>query len=239
MSPMTEEEIAALTKEINDLSPEFMIWSDDGYYDACLVLKAKNYVLVKKGKYEYRGSALKDTKKEPALIEFLHVAIKDIIENEARDITNIYHRYIKEAMNITDIARWQTKKAVTKAIYESERANETKVLDAMNEAVRLGVAQGWQEGDKMWLYNTIDGEVQKKAKGELLFFKDGRPQMKPNEILRDVRLFDGNYTKLHYVGRVYKTLEILSSAINMDLITDYTLKSKSEELNNLTQRGLV
>jgi hypothetical protein len=45
MSPFTSEEIDNLLSEIKQLSPEFMEWEDDGYYDTCIVLRAKNYVL--------------------------------------------------------------------------------------------------------------------------------------------------------------------------------------------------
>lgn len=76
------EERSALIKEINSLSPEFMEWSDDGYYSKVIVLKTKNYILKDEtGKITYKGSSLKDQKKEIAIKEFLHKVI-DIILNE-------------------------------------------------------------------------------------------------------------------------------------------------------------
>jgi len=234
MSPFTPEEQQRLIQEINDISPEWMDWDADGYYDACLVLKAKNYILVENGKYKYRGSSLKDTNREPAVREMLQTLIKDIIENESKDLVWIYEKYIKEAANIQDITRWQNKKTITKSVLEPERMNEQKVLDAINEAVTIGISPGYQEGDKVWLYTAIEGQIQARAKGELIFFKDGRPKMIDNCILRDVRLWKQDHDTFHYIERVYKTVEILANVIDMNIFIDYTLKSNQDKLKDLT-----
>ncbi len=93
MSQFTREEIVFYVKEINDISPEFMQWENDGDCDSVLVLRAKNYILVKNGKYTYRGSSLKDTKREPAVREMIRRMITDIIENDSRSVVDIYNEY--------------------------------------------------------------------------------------------------------------------------------------------------
>lgn len=236
MSPFGKVELEALIAEINDISPEYMKWAEDGLYEACLVLKAKNYILVKDGKYTYRGSSLKDTKREPAVREMLQRMIKDIIENESKDLIPIYESYIIEAMNVKDITRWQVKKTITDAVLSPDRLTEQKVLDAINEAVREGVSLGYQAGDKVWLYDALDGQKQAIVKGELVFLKHGQPKMVENSILRDVRLWKNDHNKLHYVDRVRKTVKILANVVNMDQFVDYGLKSKRDELNLLTNR---
>lgn len=237
MSPFDEKELQSLLNEINEISPEYMDWADDGLYDACLVLKAKNYVLVKDAKYIYKGSSLRDMKREPAVREMLAKLIQDIIENESKGVVPIYESYIKEAMNIKDISRWVTKKTITKSVLnggdEDARMNESKVLDAIDEVVTRGVSLGYQEGDKVYLYNAIDGEVQAVVKGELVFKRDGSPKMIPNYVLRDQRLWSGDQDAMHYVGRVYKTVEILSNVLNMEAIMDYTLKRNREVFSRL------
>lgn len=233
MSPFEELELKQLIEEINDLSPEFMDWVDDGLYDACLVLKAKNYILVQKDKYTYRGSSLRDTKREPAVREMLQRMIKDIIENESRDLVSIYESYIKEVLDIKDITRWQTKKSITKSVLSPDRLTEQKVLNAINEAVERGISQGYQEGDKCWLYDAIEGMKQAEAKGELVFFKDGRPKMIENCILRDSRLWSGDHNIEHYINRVYSTVEILANVVDMNRFIDYGLKSNAKALNLL------
>ena len=78
MLPFSDEEFQDLLKEINDVSPEFMEWSDDGYYSHCIAIRAKNYVLKDfKGKVTIKGSALKASTKGPAMRQF----IKDIINS--------------------------------------------------------------------------------------------------------------------------------------------------------------
>lgn len=233
MTAFTKEELQLYTKEINDLSPEFMDWAEDGYYDACLALKAKNYVLVQGDKYTYRGSSLRDNKKELALKEMLHKLITDIIENESKNLNTIYLEYIKEAMNIQDITRWVNKKTVTKSVLQPERLTEQKVLDAINKTIELGIIEGISEGDKVWLYNAIDGEIQASAKGEPIFNRKGEPKMIPNYILKDSRIWDGQYDQMHYVSRVYSTLEILSNVLSMDQFVDFGLKRNSELLKEI------
>ena len=77
------------------ISPEFMEWEDDGYYPKCLVIRAKNYVLVdEKGKKKIKGSALKD-QKAPKKIQQFKNEIVDAILNEQNDeiinISEIFH----------------------------------------------------------------------------------------------------------------------------------------------------
>jgi hypothetical protein len=234
MTPFSLENRQNLLQEINDLSPEWMDWSDDGYYDSCLVLKAKNYILVSNNKYTYRGSSLKDTKREPAVREMLQKMIHDIIENESGDLVPIYESYIKEAANIKDISRWHTKKTITKSVLDPDRLTEQKALDAANEAVERGVSQGFSEGDKIWLYPAIRGKTQARAKGQLIFLKNGTPKMIDNCILRDSRLWEGDQDVDHYINRVYTTVEILSNVVDMNIFIDYGLKKNKESLKSLT-----
>jgi len=221
-SPFSEEELKSLLKELNDISPEFMVWEDDGYYEACLSIKAKNYVLkTKNGEKKYKGSAFKDQKKEPALKELMF-EIVDCMLDGTSSLTEVYHRYIQEAMNIEDISRWAIKKSITKKLLTGTRKNETKVMDAID-------GDSVQEGDKVYLYWNIEGEVQDVAKGEPVFYKDGRPKMIPNRILKKIDEFDGNYDHLHYVKRVYDTVSILKTVFDMEEIPKYH-SSKSAHL---------
>lgn len=236
MAPFSQEERDALLAEINDLSPDFMDWDEDGYYEACLVLKAKNYVLVQNGKYKFRGSSLRDEKKEPALREFMHAMIRDMIEKDSRSVVDIYEQYILEACNISDISRWAVKKTVTKSVLDPERANEQKPLDAINEAIAEGLVEKVQEGDKVWLYTALDGVRQAVVKGVPVVSKKGVPKMIPNRFLRDVRLYNNDADKSHYVKRVYSTLEILGNVLDLSQFTDYTIKKNAKALDELTNR---
>jgi DNA polymerase elongation subunit (family B) len=222
-SEFSEEEKESLISEINSHLPELVKYEDDGYYETVIVVKAKNYVLKEAGKdkIKYKGSSLKDAKKEPILRKFLKEVIEDGLIFQKKDYKDIYEDYIRKAMNITDIEPWCTKKSVTEKLMTSERANETKVIDALK-----GI--DFRVGDKVFLFSDIDGMVQEEKKGEKVFLKNGSPKMIENHILRVKEHFTGSYDKWHYVGRVYNTIKILENIIDMDKVIKYHLSSKRE-----------
>lgn len=157
--PFTKDELKFLINEINDLSPEFMDWADDGYYKKVIILKAKNYILQDfNNKITYKGSALKSSKTEPALKEFLHKII-DTILNEEFKYQEVYNEFVREILAVKDIKRWVSKKSLTSTTYESTRANETKIIDAIKDTE-------YKEGDKVFLYFTKDGSLKLAEKYE-------------------------------------------------------------------------
>jgi len=151
MSLFTEEEKKKVLQELDKLDGENIRWGDDGTYDVCIVLAAKNYVLYDGKKLKIKGSALKDSKKEQALKEFSNEIIWAIIKNEDNFI-DIYHKYVKEAMNVTDIKKWSSKKTVTEKVYTSDRTNELKILEAIK-------GTDYREGDKVWLFFRNDNSL--------------------------------------------------------------------------------
>jgi DNA polymerase I len=225
------------TKEINELNaiyPKLIKWEDDGIYEKVIVIRAKNYVLVKEGKIKIKGSAITDPKKEPALTELLEKMVDALLNDERAALPTIYRTYIKEALDIKDISRWTTKKTVTKSVLDPKRLTEQKILDAINESVKLGIVEGIQEGDKVWVYNAIDGMIQDVKKGERIFYKDGTPKMIQNNILKDKRLWNADQDVMHYVERIYATVLILKNVINIEQFTRYDLKSNRDKLKELT-----
>lgn len=137
-------------------------------------------------------------------------------EEKTEKLIKIYEEYVKEVLDIKDISRWCVKKSVTEKLYESSRANETKVVDAIGD-------KPVQIGDKIFLFNDIDGEIQKVVKGEPVFYKKtGLPNMIPNKVLKLKEDYDGSYDLEHYVDRVYKTVQILENIVDMERIPVYT-----------------
>jgi hypothetical protein len=201
MEPFSEEEIDILIKEINDISPEFMLWEDDGYFPNVLVLKAKNYVLYDGKKKKIKGSALRDTKREPALAEFIG-KVADSLLFEKNDVQEIYLSYVKEAYNVKDIKRWAAKKTITASVLDPKRTNEQKVLDAL-------AGTEYSEGDNRWF-----------------FFRE-------DETLCLVDKFDGNYDRVRFVEKVYKTLLIFSNVIDITQFTKYHLVKNQKLLKDL------
>lgn len=226
MSPFTQEEQDSLIDEINSLLPDMIRYAHDGYYDSVVVLKAKNYVTQQGSKIKMKGSSIVDAKKEPALREFIKEVVNDLLATSGENVPSIYKKYAKEAYDIQDISRWATKKSITKAVLTSERANETKVKDALGN-------DAFQEGDKVYLYSAIDGMKQDSRKGELVFLKNGSPKMVENHILKKIDRWSGDHDKLHYVERVYQTLKIFENVVDMNRTIKYHLKSNIKLLEDL------
>jgi DNA polymerase elongation subunit (family B) len=229
-SEFTEEEKLSLIEEINSHLPELIKYEDDGYYETVIVVKAKNYVLkeAEKSKIKYKGSSLKDAKKEPILRKFLKEVIEEGLIFQKRDYVDIYEDYVRKALTIIDIEPWCTKKSITEKLMTSERTNETKVIDALK-----GV--DFRVGDKVFVFSDIEGEVQEVKKGEPVFLKNGQPKMIPNCVLKVKENFTGTYDKWHYVGRVYNTIKILENIIDMNKIIKYHLKANNKLADSLLE----
>lgn len=79
MSPFSEEEQQKLIDEINSFFPEHIKYSHDGYFEKCVVLKAKNYITYDGKKMNLKGSALKAAQKETILRKMLKEMIDVLI----------------------------------------------------------------------------------------------------------------------------------------------------------------
>lgn len=215
-SPWTKEEQELFLQNLNEQFPEHIKFEHDGIYQSAVINKAKNYVMKKfNGEVVIKGSSFKSSTKEPALRELQIELVNEMLgNNDLSVITNIYRKYLEEAKNITDIKRWCVKKTYTKKVEESERLNETKVKDAINEGIAKGVLSSIQQGDKVYLYQTIDGVKQKVVKGvSLVYKKTGLPMMQDNKILRLVELYNYDGDAAHYMKRVEDTLYILETVL--------------------------
>lgn len=197
---LSKEERSALVKEINEISPEFMEWADDGYYKKFIILKAKNYITQDEdGKVKYKGSGLKSSKLEPALKEFLYKIIDSILE-EKFQYKEIYQEYINEILNLKDIKRWASKKTISNKTMTSERTNETKIKDAIN-------GKEYVEGDKVQVYFTKDDKLK--------LVEDYQNDHDPAQLLG--RLF--SVSKI-FTGKDAKT----NGIIPKDVFVNYSLK---------------
>lgn len=206
MTVFTRPEIDALVKEINDLTNEFMVWEDDGYYDRFIVLAAKNYIMLdEKGKLTLKGSGLKDAKLEP-IFKLFFKEIIDSLLNDREDFTAIYHKYIKMASNITDIKPWCSKKTISATTY-------TSVAPAVMKIHKTIQGTDYVEGDRIYV-----------------FFDEDYDSM---VLLEN---FKGTYSKQRLYEKLYKATERFSVVIDQNLFVNYGLvrnKKKLEELLNV------
>jgi len=239
----TKEAFDKELKELNDLYPKLISWEKDGkdgLFDKIIVIKAKNYVMVRDGKVKTKGSSLTDQKKEPRLLQLLDDMITVLLndnthEEKEAELVKVYNDVCREVAFKFNVFDWVTKKTVTKSILNPKRANEQKPLDAINEAIKRKVINGIQEGDKVWLYVAIDGERPKMAKGETVVAKKtGEVKMIPNDVYRFPELWNGkDQDTKHYLQRIYDTSSILDNVVDTTKFTKYFSSKKVAELEKL------
>ena len=169
----SKEEIEALRLSLNSLYPKTIVWELNGYFPVIVSAAAKNYLIKSEdGKIKFKGSALKDPKKEKALLEFIQTFITRLSEDREAEIPDLYNQYVREICSITNISRFTSKKTITDKVLNPERTNEQKVLDALK-------GEELQEGDKVFLFFKSDrslclekhfnGDYDKKGLLEKLF----------------------------------------------------------------------
>lgn len=227
----SKEEIKEHLKEINDICPDFMIFEDDGYYDKCISLKAKNYILRKtvngETKTTYKGSAIKSSKIEPILKRLMKDIIEDMLENDAKEVKNIYHKYILEAKNPTNIKDWLQKKTVTKAVLFPSTTTGANIQKAIGD-------RNVQEGDKVYLYPALFSEEKIVS-----YTKAGKEKVKVirHTGLKHVDDYANDYDSEKLIDRVVATVQLFVYILGKDYFTDYTLVKNKKLLEELSHES--
>lgn len=236
----TKEEFDKELKDLNSLYPKLISWEKDGkdgIFDKIIVVKAKNYVLVRDGKIKYKGSSLTDQKKEPRLLKLLEELITVLLTdepNKEQKLISTYDQCCREVAYKFNVRDWVTKKTVTKSILNPKRANEQKPLNAINEAVEKKIIDGCQEGDKIWLYLAIDGERVKMEKGEpVVLKKTGETKKILNDVYRFAELWNNDQHTKHYLTRIFDTATILENIVDVSKFTKYYSPKSTELLEKL------
>lgn len=205
--PFTENEIKNLTNELNSLYEENIKWDFEGFIPTFIVLKAKNYIMYDGDKIKLKGSSLKSATLEPILKEMLLEMINALVFDKQNELVNIYHKYLKEAMNIKDMKKWAKKVSISSTTINSDRSNETRIIDALNRS-NLPVL----EGDRHYV-----------------FFKD-------KTTLELAQNFNGEYDKPTILKKLYKTTERFETILNIkELFLDYSLKRNQNSLMELVK----
>lgn len=201
-SSFSEEEQASLLKELNAQFPERIKWEADGSFPKIIVLKAKNYVLYDGKKIKKKGSSLKDPKSSPALREFLD-AIIDAIIFEKGNYQEIYLKYVKEILDVKDIKRWSSRKTLSSTMLESDRTNETRIVDAL-------AGSNYVEGDRFYTFYETPSKISLVENFKGVYDKK--------------KLLKAVYDK----GQIFST--VLNTK---ELFINYTLKKNEKLLNDL------
>jgi DNA polymerase elongation subunit (family B) len=219
MSSWSKEEQESLLEEINSLLPKEIRFANDGVFTKAVILKAKNYIMIdEKGKRKMKGSSLKSSTLEPALKDMLGEFIEAILADRLQDLMPIYERYINLALGITDISKWCTKKSLSPTTYNSERKNETDIIDAIK-------GSEYKSGDRVYLY----------AKSKVIeldeFYKTGpkkgQRKTKKVKVYGLQENFNGDYDKQCYVDKVLATTKRFSTVIDTSIFRKYTVVEES------------
>lgn len=197
----TKEERDKLLTELNDLLPEYVNFTDDGYFKKFIVLKAKNYIMYDGVKVKYKGSSLKSSTLELGLQSFLKEIIDCLIFDKQEDIVPIYNMYLLELGNVQDIKRWASKKTLSETMYNSERKNETQVIDAI-------AGKEYSKGDKVWCYFD-ENDV-------LRTIDDFQP---------------GCYSKKRFYQKLYKTALRFETVLDKSIFINYSLVKNYKRLH--------
>lgn len=225
-SKFSKEELDELFKELNEISPEFMTWEMDGLYEKVLVLRAKNYVLYDGKKLLVKGSGLRIPNKEIALKECTDRFINSLLELSSESLIDIYNSYIQEIHDIKNVSRWTSKKTVTDAVLNPERANEQKVFDAL-EGTDI------QEGDRFRFYFKFDGVTIKIDINP----KTGK-QRKTKKREYSLKL-EQNWNNDHAIDKLleklYKNIKIFENVIDIKQFPNYNLTRNKKALSALLE----
>jgi DNA polymerase elongation subunit (family B) len=205
MSEFTPDELKTLLKEINEQSPDKVLWEDDGYYKTIIALKAKNYVLYDGKKLKIKGSALKASTKSEAMKEFTRRIIETLAykpDSAHEELKKLYTEFVDEAMNITNIKRWSSRKTLSETMIKSTRKNETKVIDAIK-------GSDYREGDRFFVFPKAD------------------------DTLCLCENFTGDYDKVHMLQNIWDTVSIFDTILPVkELFTNFSLKKNYKLLDN-------
>lgn len=200
---MPKSEQDALASELNSLFPTGIEWADDGFYLSMLVLKAKNYALLKEdGKLKLKGSALKSSSKERAFKEFQERFIWQLLTNPSANPVQIYEDAVKDILKMADITKYSSKRTVTKTLLKSMRANETKVVAALDEADK-------SVGTNFYCYFKSDGSIGKTEN------------------------FDGDIDRSKLFDKLHSTMETFETIVDMKLFPNFALVRNQKHLVTL------
>jgi DNA polymerase elongation subunit (family B) len=196
--PLEKIDQVELLRQVNELSPDKILWEDDGYYPKIIALKAKNYILYDGKKIKIKGSALKASTRSTATKEFIKAVIDILVytDNELdmhEKLKKLYWDYVLEINDVKDITRFAARKTLSSKMEESERANETKVMDAIK-------GTDIKEGDRFHVFYKND------------------------DTLSLVQNFNGDYNKIRLFKNLHDTIMIFGFVIPQELFVNYALK---------------
>lgn len=241
----TSEEQYNFLNELNAQFPEKIKFDHDGYFDAVIVVKAKNYILKEHGsnKVKVKGSAFKSATKEPAVALLMQDIVNAILDEKMDTLVSIYEKYVQEVLNIQDINRWCAKKTITEAVLNCEgyekynkdqlkqkeiRTNEIVIWDAIKNEELI------QQGDKIHLYpkmeiSHINVKVLKKKKNKqkIKYKAEYTYGLKQSKHWNKEK---PDHDVQQLLKRLHDTMKIFKFILDIELFKNYALSKNYKEL---------
>ena len=207
-SYIEKEDREEILRCINSLMPEKIRFEDDGYFSSFVIVKAKNYCMVKEdGEVKIKGSALKGTAKPKALQKYIEDIIHILIKGgKEKELLELYHKNINDVLNLKDITSWCKKVTITDKVLNPERTNEQKVNDALEGEEDI------QEGNKVYMYFRED---------KTLNLCDRWDKDKPD------------HDKYKLIEMLYKSTSVFNTIVDIKQFEKYHLKTKRKFLDNI------
>jgi DNA polymerase I len=186
---------------LNSLYPERIRWEDDGYYKTVVVVKAKNYVL----QDEDGDVTIKGSGLKGTMKErALQQFMREVIELLLKGRKDRLVRLYETYVKRVDNLTDITDWCFKKTVTKSVLEPERTNEDRVKDALDLETVS---EGDKVYL-----------------FFKSAEQLCLREE-------FDGTYDKDKLFKKLYDTLCVFETLIDVDLFPNYALKRNKELLS--------
>lgn len=157
-----------------------------------------------------KGSGLKGTMKEKALQQFMKDIIDSLLKGKKDTLYDLYHDYIFNASTVS--SKDICNWTSKKTITKSILNPQRTTEQRILDAIQH---KKIQEGDKIRVFFDTDTTV----------------CLEEN--------FTGIYDKARLHGKVYKTLSIFETIIDIDIFPDYTLKRNKGRLDEMLVRKQI
>lgn len=202
---MSEAAFEAFIKLLNQQFDEMIKWENDGVYDKFIVVKAKNYVLKRGDKITIKGSGLKATMKEPAFRRFIEQTIQLILEGRYEWIKPNYLDHVGRISGLS-VRSGIDDYCSKKTITKAVISPKRTNERRIREALR---GRPCEEGDKIRVFF--------KTPTELALAED----------------FDGTYCATTLYKKLYMTIKIFKSILDIKEFPNFALKKNQTILKEL------
>ncbi len=202
----TREERVELLKDLNSRMDERIKWEDDNHFKKFIVIKAKNYILQDDTNKIKIKGSALKATTKEKALQRFLGEVIDLLLKDRKD--RIFYLYQKYANEILNL---------TSIDDWCSKVTITKAVigkDATRQAKIRSALEGsdWTEGDKVYLFNRTSDEL----------------CLKQN--------FDGTYDADTLLGKLYDTLTIFETVIDVSLIPNFNLKRNKDLLGEADSR---